>query len=129
MTRTQSPPPLPQPRLRHTVLSALHGTQKVLRAHTYIYISRSPSLCLCPVCACATGRRHAAWAVATIVAIIATALKHLRPAPCNQKDFVALVPLVLPAECALCGFSGLKRERQKINRQRGAVDSASEGRC
>lgn len=73
-----------------TIASSFGGAQKVLQALKYIYLPLPSSLALA-----ATGRRNVASAVATIVAIIATALKHLRPAPCNQKDFVAVVPLSL----------------------------------
>lgn len=70
--------------------SSFGRAQKVLQALKYIYLPLPASLA-----PHGTGRRNVASAVATIVAIIATALKHLRPAPCNQKDFVALVPLSL----------------------------------
>lgn len=67
--------------------SSFGRAQKVLQALKYIYLPLPAPR--------GTGKRNVASAVATIVAIIATALKHLRPAPCNQKDFVALVPLSL----------------------------------
>lgn len=114
MTRTQPPlyptPSLPYPFFHYAsavpcthlcpfafllpLAFSVARAQKVLEALKYIYLPLPPSLSA-SLSLAANRRRNVASAVATIVAIIATALKHLRPAPCNQKDFVALVPLLL----------------------------------
>jgi len=49
--------------------------------------------------------------VATIVAIIA--LKHLRPASCNQRDFVACPGCC--CKCLLCGFIYLSNFKLSIS--------------